>query len=175
MEPVLTSATNLTDGEEALVGQMEEIIKFFLDLLQVTGGEPGPKKCAWFLIAFRWKEGKASVVITNEKHRGIEIVSQSTGPRTTIRRKSPSESHRTLGFHLNGDGTSTGHKNDMMDKIILYSEKVDSSRLLKSEASLVYNAFYMHSIGYRTPSTSMSYQECDSMQKPVVNSIFPKM
>jgi hypothetical protein len=31
--------TNLTDGEEALVGRMEEIIQFFFfDLLQVTGG-----------------------------------------------------------------------------------------------------------------------------------------
>jgi hypothetical protein len=38
MEPVPASLTNLTYGEEALVGRMEEIIQFFLDLLQVTGG-----------------------------------------------------------------------------------------------------------------------------------------
>jgi hypothetical protein len=38
MEPVPTSVTNLTAGEEALVGRMEEIIQFFLELLQVTGG-----------------------------------------------------------------------------------------------------------------------------------------
>jgi hypothetical protein len=63
----------------------------------------------------------------------------------------------------------------MMDKIRLYSEAVDSSKLWKSEASLAYNAFYMKSIGYGTPATSLSYQECDNMQKPVVNSILPKM
>jgi hypothetical protein len=34
---------------------MEEIIQFFLDLLQMTGGDLAPIKCAWFLIAFRWK------------------------------------------------------------------------------------------------------------------------
>jgi hypothetical protein len=33
----------------------------------------------------------------------------------------------------------------------------------------------MKSIGYGTPATSLSYQECDNMQKPFVNSIFPKM
>jgi hypothetical protein len=92
-----------------------------------------------------------------------------------IKCKSPPESHRTLGFHLNGDGTSTGHKHVMMDKIRLYSEAVDSSKLWKSEASLAYNAFYMKSIGYGTPSTSLSFQECDNMQKPAVNSILPKM
>jgi hypothetical protein len=44
MEPVPASVTNLTNGEEALVGQMEEIIQFFLDLLQVTGGDLAPEK-----------------------------------------------------------------------------------------------------------------------------------
>jgi hypothetical protein len=63
----------------------------------------------------------------------------------------------------------------MMDKIRLYSEAVDSSRLWKSEASLAYKAFYMKSIGYGTPAPYLSYQECDNMQKPVVNSILPKM
>jgi hypothetical protein len=58
MEPVPASVINLTDGEEVMVGRMEEIIQFFLDLLQVKGGGLAPKKCAWFLIAFRWKEGK---------------------------------------------------------------------------------------------------------------------
>jgi hypothetical protein len=69
----------------------------------------------------------------------------------------------TLGFHLNEDGTST---RVMMDKIRLYSEAVNSSRLWKSEASLAYNAFYMKSIGYGTPATSLSYQECDNMKNP---------
>jgi hypothetical protein len=38
MEPVPISVKNLTDDEEALVGRMEEIVQFFLNLLQVTGG-----------------------------------------------------------------------------------------------------------------------------------------
>jgi hypothetical protein len=46
MEPVPASVTNLTDGEEALVGRMEEIIQFFLDVLHVTGGGLAPQKCA---------------------------------------------------------------------------------------------------------------------------------
>jgi hypothetical protein len=71
MEPVPASVTNLTDGEEALVGRMEEIIQFFIDLIHVTGGDLAPEKCAWFLIAFRWKEGRGSVVTPNATHIGI--------------------------------------------------------------------------------------------------------
>jgi hypothetical protein len=58
MEPATVSMADLTEGEYFLVGQMEEIIQFFLDLLQVTGGGLAPEKCAWFIIACKWKEGK---------------------------------------------------------------------------------------------------------------------
>jgi hypothetical protein len=63
----------------------------------------------------------------------------------------------------------------MMDKIRLYGEAVDRSKLWKSEARLAYNAFHMKNIGYGTPATSLTYKECDNMQKPVINSILPKM
>jgi hypothetical protein len=81
----------------------------------------------------------------------------------------------TLGFHLNGDGTSTGYKRVMIEKIKLHSKEIDSSTLWKSEASLAYNAFYMKIMVYGKPATSLSYQECDDMHKPIVNSILPKI
>jgi hypothetical protein len=34
-----------------MVKRMEDIIQFFLDLLQVTGGDLAPEKCVWYLIA----------------------------------------------------------------------------------------------------------------------------
>jgi hypothetical protein len=37
---------------------MEKIIQFFLDLIQVTGGDLAPEKCVWYLISHRWKDGK---------------------------------------------------------------------------------------------------------------------
>jgi hypothetical protein len=38
MDPVPVEVTDLTRSEDALVGQMQTILTFFLDLLQVTGG-----------------------------------------------------------------------------------------------------------------------------------------
>jgi hypothetical protein len=40
----------LTQNEEDLIGQMQIIIQFFLDLLQFTGGDLAPDKSTWFLI-----------------------------------------------------------------------------------------------------------------------------
>jgi hypothetical protein len=58
MEPVPASVTNLTDGEEALVGRMEKIIQFFLDLLQVTGGTWPRKNVHGSLLPSDGRRGK---------------------------------------------------------------------------------------------------------------------
>jgi hypothetical protein len=47
----------LTEEEEKLVAKMGEIIQFFVDFLQVIGGNLCQKKCAWYLISHPWREG----------------------------------------------------------------------------------------------------------------------
>jgi hypothetical protein len=50
MEPLDVEVTELTLSEEDLIWKMQMIIQFFLDLLQVTGGDLALEKCVWFLI-----------------------------------------------------------------------------------------------------------------------------
>jgi hypothetical protein len=104
MDPVPVEVLDLTQSEEELIGQMKNIIQFFLDLLQVTGGDLAPEKCVWFLICHRWKNGKARLLTVQESHGGIEITSRSTGTVSGVKRKSPEEGNRTLGFQISGDG-----------------------------------------------------------------------
>jgi hypothetical protein len=40
---------------------------------------------------------------------------------------------------------------------------------------MAYNAFYMLSMGYGTPSTTLMNKDCEEIQTPVVNAILPKM
>jgi hypothetical protein len=51
LKPVSSDIDELTTSEEARIAKMEEIIKFFLDLIQVTGGDLAPEKCVWYLIS----------------------------------------------------------------------------------------------------------------------------
>jgi hypothetical protein len=53
MDPVPVEISDLTQSEEELIVQIQTIIQFFLDLLQVTGGDLGPETCAWFFICHR--------------------------------------------------------------------------------------------------------------------------
>jgi hypothetical protein len=53
LEPIPSTVRGLAQEEDSLVARMEVIIQFFLDLLQVTGGDLAPEKCAWYLIGHR--------------------------------------------------------------------------------------------------------------------------
>jgi hypothetical protein len=52
-EPVPLEVTDLTVDEVELIDQMQVVIQFFLDLLQVIGGDLVPEKCVWYLITHR--------------------------------------------------------------------------------------------------------------------------
>jgi hypothetical protein len=72
-DPVSIEEKELTSYEEAMVKRMADIIQFLLDLLQVTGGDLAPEKCAWYLIAHRWKKGVATLLANKTTHRGITM------------------------------------------------------------------------------------------------------
>jgi hypothetical protein len=163
--PVGAWEQGLSEEEEKLVAKVETIIEFFLDCLHVTGGDLAPSKCAWYRISHCWKDDIPRFLQPNPTHRGIETVSKSTGTTSGIKRKAPEEGHRTLGFHLEGDGTSIAHKKVIMDKAVLYGEAIIHSKLRRGEIGMAQNSFYMPRLAYGTPATSLTLAECTIIQK----------
>jgi hypothetical protein len=138
-EPVSHVISDLKSSEETLIAKMEEIIQFFLDLLQVTGGYLAPEKCVWYLISHRWKDGNPKLLQKHSSHRSIKILSRSTNTESGVKRKAPTKGHRTLGFFMTGDGTCTAHKKVMKEKESLYATAITRSSVWKGESGLAYN------------------------------------
>jgi hypothetical protein len=92
-----------------MVTRMQDIVQFFLDILQVTGGDLVSDKCAWYLIFHRCQNGKARLLQQHLQHKGISLLSRATGSTSGIKRNAPGAGHRTLGFHVTGDSTSSAH------------------------------------------------------------------
>jgi hypothetical protein len=53
IEPTGGEVQQLTESEEKWTNMMQDIVHFFLDILQLTGGDLAPEKCAWYLICHR--------------------------------------------------------------------------------------------------------------------------
>jgi hypothetical protein len=175
LKPVSTDQVELTTSKETLIAKMEEIIQFFLDLLQATGGDLAQNTCVWYLISHQWKNSKPRLLQKHSSHRGINIVSRSTNTESGVKRKAPNEGHRTLGFFMIGYGTCSANKKVITGKASLYATAIQSSSVWKEKSGLALNSFYLPSLGYGTPATTLTQQECYNIQKPVFNSILPKM
>jgi hypothetical protein len=176
LDPIPSTVRGLTQEEDSLVAtRMEVIIQFFLDLLQVTGGDLAPEKCAWYLIGHRWNKGVSRLIQVEPQHRLITMTSRSSGHISGIKRKSPTEGHRTLGFFMTDDGTSNEHRRVMKEKGLAYAMAIRNSTLQRGECSMAYGAFNLPSVVYGTPATTLSYKECEDVQRAVIAAILPKM
>jgi hypothetical protein len=82
------------------------------------------------------KNGKARLLQVKETHRDINITSRATGRISGVKSKSVEEGHRTLGFHMSGDGKCEAHKKVMIDKAILYSNAIRNSTMWRGESAV---------------------------------------
>jgi hypothetical protein len=103
------------------------------------------------------------------------MTSRSSLQFSGIKRKAPTEGHRTLRFFMTVDGTSNDHKQVMMEKGLGYARAIRNSTLQRGECSMPYGAYYMPILAYGTPATTLSYKECDDVQRAEVAAILPKM
>jgi hypothetical protein len=76
---------------------------------------------------------------------------------------------------MTGDGTSNEHKRVMKEKGLAYAMVIRNSILHRGECSMAYGAYYLPSLAYDTPATTLSYKECEDVQQAVVAVILPKM
>jgi hypothetical protein len=158
IEPTGGEVQQLTESEEKLVTRMQDIVQLFMGVLEVTGGDLSPEKSAWYLICHRWKNGKARLLQPHEQHRGISLLSCATGSTSGIKSKAPEAGHRTLVFHMTGDGTNSAHKKVMNEKAVLFGEAIMGSSLWRSKSAVAYNSFYLPSLGYGMCATTLSFQ-----------------
>jgi hypothetical protein len=91
LDPISFMVRGLTQEEDSRVAQMEVVIQFFLDLLQVTGGDLAPEKCAWYLIGHRWNKGVSKLIQIEPQRRSITMKSRSLGQVSGIKRKASTD------------------------------------------------------------------------------------
>jgi hypothetical protein len=63
----------------------------------------------------------------------------------------------------------------MNEKGLAYAMAIRNSTLQRGECSMAYGAYYLPSLAYGTPATTLSYKECEDVQRAVIAAILPKI
>jgi hypothetical protein len=63
----------------------------------------------------------------------------------------------------------------LLDKGVVYAEAITNSTFQCGECSSAYGAYYIPSLAYSTPASSLMTKECEDIERPVVAAIIPIM
>jgi hypothetical protein len=64
---------------------------------------------------------------------------------------------------MTGDGTYNEQKRVMKEKGLGYAMAIRNSTLQRGECIMAYGAYYLPSLVYVTPATTLSYKECEDV------------
>jgi hypothetical protein len=151
------------------------MIQFFLELLQVAGGDLNISKCACFTVFHRWKGRRVTLLQTHDPHPNMTITHPSPGELKLITRKNPNEAHQALGWMMTADGKSTAQFIVSRDKAKLFAGGILQSRMQHYDASTAYNLYYIASIAYKLAVTRLSINQCKIIQSPITCATLNKM
>jgi hypothetical protein len=165
----------LTIEERELHTKANGILRFFLDLLTVIGGDLHSGESACFLMFHRWAGGKATLRKIHDDHPSVSLTHPITGITNVVQRKDRDDPHRALGWMMTIDRKSTGPFNTLKKKAQHFASAIYGSRMRRQDASLAYNCYYIANIGYTLASTKIPVNQCDAIQSPVVCAILNKM
>jgi hypothetical protein len=73
------------------------------------------------------------------------------------------------------DGKSTAQHKALFDKARLFTSSIHGSRMRRQDAPIAYKCYYIASIGYNMTETTLSLNQCTSIQSPVVCATLNKM
>jgi hypothetical protein len=125
---------------------MQKIIQFFLELLQVAGGDLNISKYACFAVFHRWTGGKATLLKIQDSHPIMIITHPRSGELKKITNKDPTKAHRALGWMIATDCKSTVQCLVLKQKAKLFAGAILQIRMQRYDATTAYKCYYLASI-----------------------------
>ena len=166
---VLDSSHNLSPEE--LVEQLRKAGQMWENLLHISGGSLNLAKCSWTMQFWDWKNGRPFLRPYSSMDPLLLMKSGSNPEEHIIRRHSNETEVKGLGVYMNFLGTFSSHAKTMKVKFDSMARRLSHSRLTPVLARLFYNSFYLPSVKYSLPVTSMTSDELHRIQSRMTASI----
>jgi Reverse transcriptase (RNA-dependent DNA polymerase) len=135
--------------------------------MRATGAAVVPAKSHWYLIDFKWKDGRWSYATTLDRPNSL-TVKDHLGVRSEIQRLEPSQAERTLGVRLAPDGNNETEKEYLYSVANEWSLNARSGRLDHRSAWFNLTTVILAKLRYPLPVTTLTEAECDYIMSPIL-------
>ena len=148
-------------------------------LLKLTGGDIDVVKSKWCVMKWTYSRvwGVPSIESATEFPGEVGMTSEANGQSTTelLERLEPHQAERVLGVRIPMDGNMKTELKFRTKQMRELSKKIISAPINSWDAWIIYECRYRAIIRYPLPVTMFTSKQCDTIQKPFINAILPKM
>ena len=144
-------------------------------LLHISGGCLNLAKCSWTLQYWKWINGRPTLLPMSAMDPPLVMTSGSSPEHHIIRQHPNTTEVKGLGVHMNFFGTFAYHATSMRLKFDGMARRLRQSLLSPALSRVFYNTFYLPSVRYSLPVTSMTTGELHRIQSLMTSSILNKL
>ena len=171
---ILLSAGTHDELLDNLVQRTQHAANIWRIGAEQTGAALRPEKCKWYLISFRWKNGKPN--FNSNAQTPAQIFQRDTnGVQHLVTRCEVSESIKGLGIYFNPLGCWKHQYEDLFGKVETWCNIIRTSSLSPHEVYVGATTGIARTIHYGLPLTSFSKKQCNSIDTAFYGTILPRM
>ena len=142
------------------------------DLLWNSGGALEIPKCSFHVIESDWNPNGKPFLKGGTQPNKIMITNDQVPFQ--VQHRSNYCSHRTLGCHVNPANTMVAQRKALQTKSDAAAAILTTHILSQSDTKVYYNSYYLPSITYPFPVTSLTEEECINIQNKFMQTIVRK-
>lgn len=135
-------------SENAFCQQVQDATYYWASLLQSTGGDLKPEKCYWYLLSYKFVQGKAVLKPLREINRHRIQILQPNSVNVSIHLKDPTQALEVLGIWSCPASTGQAQLDHMIKRGRKWGNRVHHSSLQPAEVWQSFTTQALPSVKY---------------------------
>ena len=161
--------------KDELIETLRQAGQTWEKLLHISGGCLNLAKCSWTLQYWEWMNGRPKLQPVAPLDSPLLMTSGQSPEHHIIQRHSNVSAQKSLGVYMNFQGTFELHAKMMKNKFDTLASRLSQSQLTPALSQLFYHSFYIPSVKYSLPVTSMTDLELHKVQSNMTASTLNKL
>jgi len=142
----------------------------------MTGGGINLQKSFWVLMAWKWKEGLATLLPPSLHAHSLELTAgYNINHPVKVLQMSPYDSYRTLGAYISPSGGMGKAYEVLRGYSMGYAMKIQDSALNKEVALWSYLSYFLPKVTFPLPAMTLTATQCYRIQSPALQALLPKI
>jgi hypothetical protein len=158
-----------------MVEKLQEIAQRWENLLHYSGGSLNLKKCFWFVMYWKWHQGRPLCRAIQADDPTVSLTSGSNPSRKPIENRPLDQASKMLGVWLSPTGNFAKHLKVMKKKADTFSIRIKSSRLTPTDIRTFHKTMYFPSMRYSLAALAVNEEELYQLQTKIAPTLLQRM